>query len=74
MKLILIVNLILLCLHRFINYLPYKSDEMAHVAFPDEHYNKVIRMGKKEDLSDFERGMVVGARRAGLGISKIKIP
>ncbi len=27
-------------------------------------------MGKKEDLSDFERGMVVGARRAGLGILK----
>ncbi len=27
-------------------------------------------MGKKWDLSDFERGMVVGARRAGLTISK----
>ncbi len=27
-------------------------------------------MGKKEDLSDFERGMVVGARPAGLNISK----
>ncbi len=27
-------------------------------------------MGKKEDLSDFERGMVVGARRTGLNISK----
>ncbi len=27
-------------------------------------------MGKKGDLSDFERGMVVGARRAGLIISK----
>ncbi len=27
-------------------------------------------MGKKEDLSDFERGMVVGARRAGLSIKK----
>ncbi len=27
-------------------------------------------MGKKGDLSDFERGMVVGARRAGLNISE----
>ncbi len=27
-------------------------------------------MGKKEDLSDFERVMAVDARRAGLGISK----
>ncbi len=26
-------------------------------------------MGKKGDLSDFERGMVVAARRAGLSIS-----
>ncbi len=30
-----------------------------------------LRMGKKGDLSDFERGMAVGARRAGLSISKI---
>jgi len=27
-------------------------------------------MGKKVDLSNFERGMVVGARRAGLSISQ----
>ncbi len=27
-------------------------------------------MGKKGDLSDFERGMVVGVRRVGLSISK----
>ncbi len=27
-------------------------------------------MGKKGDLSDFERGMVVGARRASLSISE----
>ncbi len=27
-------------------------------------------MGKKGDLSDFERGMFVGARRTGLSISK----
>ncbi len=27
-------------------------------------------MGKKEDLRDFECGIVVGARRAGLSISK----
>ncbi len=27
-------------------------------------------MGKKGDLSDFERGMVVGAREDGLSISK----
>ncbi len=29
-----------------------------------------IKMGKKGYLSDFERGMIVGARRAGLSISK----
>jgi len=29
-----------------------------------------IRMGKKGDLSDFEHGMVVDTRRAGLSISK----
>ncbi len=29
-----------------------------------------VRTGKKEDLNDFERGMVVGARRTGLSISQ----
>jgi len=29
-----------------------------------------VRMGKKGDLSNFELGMVVGARRAGLSISQ----
>ncbi len=29
-----------------------------------------IRMGMKGDLSDFESGMVVGARRPGMSISK----
>ncbi len=29
-----------------------------------------MSMGKKGDLSDFERGMDVGARRAGLSILK----
>ncbi len=31
-------------------------------------------MGKKGDLSDFERGMVFGARWAGLSISKTAVP
>ncbi len=35
-----------------------------------EKFKPSIRMGKKGDLSDFECGMVVGARRAGLSISK----
>jgi len=29
-----------------------------------------VRMGKKGDLSNFKRGMIVGARRAGLSISQ----
>ncbi len=29
-----------------------------------------LRMGKKGDLSDFECGTVIGARRAGLSISR----
>ena len=33
-------------------------------------FKSSIRMGKKGDLSDFERGIVVGARQAGLSISK----
>ncbi len=33
------------------------------------NFKPSIRMRKKGDLSDFERGMVVGARRAGLSIS-----
>ncbi len=35
-----------------------------------QKFKPSIRMGKKEDLNDFERGMVVAARRAGLIISK----
>ncbi len=31
-------------------------------------YKTSIRTGKKGDLSDFDCGMVVGARRAGLSI------
>ncbi len=30
-----------LCFLGFINDLPYKSDEIEHVAFPDERYNKL---------------------------------
>ncbi len=30
-------------------------------------------MGKKEDLCDFEHGMVVGSRQSGLSISKMLI-
>jgi len=32
------------------------------------NFKPSIRMGKKGNLSNFERGMVVGARRAGLCI------
>ncbi len=45
-------------------------------TFWNEHENDLlefkpsIRTGKKGDLSDFERGMVVGARRADLSIFK----
>ncbi len=33
-------------------------------------FKLIIKMGKKGDLSDFERGMVVSARRVGLSISE----
>ena len=29
-----------------------------------------VRMGKKCDISDFDRGMIVGARHGGLSISE----
>ncbi len=32
-------------------------------------FTSTIRMGKKNDLSDLDRGMIVGARRAGLSVS-----
>ena len=32
-------------------------------------FTSTIRMGKKWDLSDFDRRMIVGARQAGLSIS-----
>jgi len=32
--------------------------------------NLNVRMGKKDDLSNFELGLVVGTRRAGLSISQ----
>ncbi len=43
---------------------------MASRCGEDDLFKPSIRMGKKVDLNDFERGMVVGARRAGLSISK----
>ncbi len=43
---------------------------MASRCGEDDLFKQSIRMGKKVDLSDFERGMVVGARWAGLSISK----
>ena len=30
-----------------------------------------VKIGKKYDLSDFDRGMIVGAREGGLSISEI---
>ena len=45
----------------------YLINEWPWERLVDIH--SLIRMGKKGDLSDFERGMVVGARRAGLSIS-----
>ncbi len=43
----------------------FKCDEDDLLKFKPS-----IRIGKKGDLSDFKRGMVVGARRAGLSMSK----
>lgn len=43
-------------------------DSIRHVGILK--FKSSIRMRKKADLSDFERSMVVGARRAGLSISK----
>lgn len=33
-------------------------------------FTSTVRMGKKCDLSDFDRGTIVGARRAGSSVSK----
>ncbi len=40
--------------------------EASECGEDDLKFKLSIRMGKKEDLSDFERGMVVGSRQADL--------
>ena len=46
-------------------------DAFRHVDMVDLlKFKPSIRMGKKGDLSDFEHGMVVGAKRAGPSISE----
>ncbi len=51
-------------------YLLFESADLIMFEYNLLKYKLSIRMGKKGDLSDFERGMVVGARRAGRSISK----
>ncbi len=46
----------MLCLCRFINDLSYTSDEMAHVAFPDESYTSgILPVSRREqnEVDDF---------------------
>ncbi len=51
-------------------YLLFESADLVMFEYNLLKYKPSIRIGKKGDLSDFERGMVVGARRAGRSISK----
>ncbi len=51
-------------------YLLFESADLIMFEYNLLKYKPSIRIGKKGDLSDFERGMVVGARRAGRSISK----
>lgn len=39
---------------------------LRHVDMVKTRINSNVRLGKKSHLSDFERGMAAGARRAGL--------
>ena len=43
----------------------YRRGQEVHLFFRPN-----VRMGKKCDLSDFDRGMIVGARQSGLSISE----